>query len=81
MKTLKALKPKLVSNWRDAYKWMSMWFAMAIAVWPLMPEAEQAAIVSGIASFLGVEISVPTALAVLLMVTRLIDQSGKQKTS
>lgn len=72
---MKIPKPKIVPNWRDSWKWMSMWFAMAIAAWPLVPAEEQAAIVSAIASTLGIEISVPTALAIMMMVARMIDQS------
>ena len=78
MKLPRISKPKLVKNWQDAYKWMSMWFALAIAAWPLVPETEQAVIVSGIATLLGVEISVPTVLAVMLMAARMIDQSRRE---
>lgn len=74
MTVLEYLKSKfdhiLVYDWRDAWKWLSVQFAALIAVWPLVPEDTQATIVSAIASVIGIEVSVPTVLAIMVIVGR-----------
>lgn len=68
---------KLVYNWRDAWKWLSVQFAVLIAAWPLVPEDAQATIVSSIASVVGIEVSVPTVLAFMVIIGRVIAQKSK----
>ena len=36
------MKPKLVDDWKRAYRWASMWFSVALALWLGTPEATQA---------------------------------------
>lgn len=67
----------LVYNWRDAWKWLSVQFAALIAAWPLVPEDTQATIVSSIASVVGIEISVPTVLAFMVIIGRVLAQGSK----
>lgn len=67
----------LVEDWPQAWKWLSMQFAMLIVLWPTLPDDLQAQIVSGLAGFFGFNVSVPTILAVAVIVGRLVDQNKK----
>lgn len=67
----------LVSDWRDAWKWLSVQFAALIAAWPLVPEDAQATVVSSIASVVGIEVSVPTVLAFMVILGRVLAQGSK----
>ena len=76
MNVISYLKSKLVliPDWRDAWKWLSVQFAVLIAVWPLVPGEVQATIVAAIASVIGIEVSVPTVLAIMVIGGRMLAQ-------
>lgn len=67
---------KLVENWKDAWKWMSVQFAAAIVVWPLVPIEGQTAVVQMLTDLFGFKVSVPAVLAILLIIGRVVDQGG-----
>ena len=63
----------LVRDWREAWKWLSMWFAAVLVVWATLPFDTQTAILS----LFGVSQSTLTALmGLVIMAGRLIKQGS-----
>lgn len=65
------LRPKLIPNWRRAWRMASVQVAAVLVAWGTLPTDVQAAIVGAIG--LPAE-RVPAILGVLMLLVRLIDQ-------
>jgi hypothetical protein len=66
---------KLVEDWKNAWKWLSVQFATLLLVWTTLDTDTQATVVSGIASVIGINVPIPMVLAVMIIVGRLVAQS------
>ncbi len=65
------MTPRLIPQWRRAWRFWSVRLSSALVAWALLPPDQQAALVSwaGVAPE-----RVPAVLALLVLVSRLIDQ-------
>lgn len=66
------MKLKLVEDWRQAWKWLSVQLSAGIVLWLSLPPDTQASIVGGLFP----PERVPLVLAVLVVVGRLIQQGA-----
>lgn len=70
------MKPKLIPNWRRAWRMFSVQVAAVAVAWGAMPPDAQAAVLAAIG--IGPE-RVPAVLGALFLLGRLIDQPKVQE--
>lgn len=67
----------IVPNWTEAWKWLSMWLSLAAVVFGTLDQPTQAAVLTW---FFGLSVErVPAVVGLLIMVSRMINQSKVDK--
>lgn len=69
------MKQIIVQDWRDAWKWLSVQFSLAMVAWASLPAETQAAMLALVGLDQGKLVGL---MGVAIILGRLIDQQRKQ---